>query len=191
MDNVRCECAGEAVYTGSSGEAYLILDTGATYYARGYAPSGYECTDCYEAFAHTSDRNVNFSMKKKPVDGMLAIGSSPHGAKVYVDNVYRGTTPATQYNYLTLPAGTYNVKLTLEGYKDATTTARVDPGRTTYHTPVLEAETGNVYVTAKLSDGTPLIGAEIYVDDVATGVFTPGTVTTSVGNHTIVAKKEV
>lgn len=191
VNNARCECAGETVYTGSSGRASLVLDTKAKYYARGYAPSGYECTDCYEAFYHTTDRIINFSMKKKPVDGMLAIGSSPHGAKVYVNNVYRGTTPPTQYNYITLPAGTYNVKLTLDGYKDATTTVRVDPGRTTYYSPVLEAETGNVYVTAKLSDGTPLTGAEIYVDGVATRVLTPGTVTVSAGRHTITAKKEV
>lgn len=191
VDNVRCECAGETVYTGSGGRVYLVLDIGATYYARVYAPSGYECTECYESFYHNSNRVINFYMKKKPTDGMLAIGSSPHGASVYVDNVYRGTTPPSQYNYITMPAGTYSVRLALEGYKDATTTVRVDVGKTTYHTPVLEAETGNVYVTAKLPDGTPLTGAEIYVDGVATRVFTPGTVTVSAGRHTIVAKKEV
>jgi len=362
VDNVRCECAGETVYTGSDGKSYLVLDTEATYYARGYAPSGYECTDCYESFYHDSDRIVNFYMKKKPttvtvnvsvvdqdsvpvvnsqvtipnalgattistnasgvavgftltkgaaatataapptgytsdsgstrsftasqsgtidltltkkpttgtlrvrayneltdvylfnvavyvdfiyrgvtlghtgltilsvpfgfhtveliatgystktvtpyvagdtlVDtgmtpyGKLAVGSTPHGARIYVDGVDHGTTydpssPSGQYKYIPLPAGTYSVKLTLDGYKDATVTAQVGAGQTTYYSPVLEALTGDVYVTGELSDGTALTGAEIYVDDVATGVLTPGTVTTSVGSHTIVAKKDV
>ena len=30
VNNAMCECAGETVYTGSDGKAYLILDTGAT-----------------------------------------------------------------------------------------------------------------------------------------------------------------
>lgn len=130
-------------------------------------------------------------LKKEPTDGTLAIGSSPHGARIYVNDVYRGTTPATQYKYITIPAGVHSVKLTLDGYQDATTNAQVDVEKTTYYNPVLELATGNVYVTGELSDGTVLTGAEIYVDGVATGVLTPGTVTTSAGRHTIVAKKEV
>ncbi len=232
VNNARIECAGETVYTGSDGKTYLILDTEATYYARGYAPSGYECTDCYESFYHDSDRVVNFWMEKipetviidvhvvdqnsvpvadsqvtipnalgattiatntsgvavgftltkgatftataapptgytsdsgsavsftatqtgiidltltkEPITGTLAIGSTPHGARIYVDDVYRGITPnpaspAGEYYYLTLPAGTYNIKLTLDGYEDATITALVEGGRTTYYSPVLEA----------------------------------------------------
>ena len=130
-------------------------------------------------------------LKKKPTDGTLAIGSSPHGARIYVNGVYRGTTPATRYTSITIPAGTHSVRLTRDGYQDETTTARVDVGKTTYYSPVLKLATGNVYVTGKLSDGTVLTGAEIYVDGVATEVYTPGTVTTSAGRHTIVAKKEV
>jgi hypothetical protein len=125
-------------------------------------------------------------LTKEPTDGTLAIGSSPHGAKIYVNSVYRGTTPATQYKYITIPAGLHSVKLTRDGYQDATTNAQVDVEKTTYYNPVLELATGNVYVT-----GEHLTGAEIYVDDVATGVLIPGTVTVSVGSHNIVAKMEV
>ncbi|MCK4529442.1 PEGA domain-containing protein, partial [candidate division WOR-3 bacterium] len=91
-----------------------------------------------------------------------------------------------QYKYITIPAGLHSVKLTRDGYQDATTNAQVDVDKTTYYNPVLEAATGQVYVT-----GEHLTGAEIYVDDVATGVLIPGTVTVSVGRHNIVAKKEV
>jgi hypothetical protein len=131
-----------------------------------------------------------------PSNGTLAVGSTPHGASIYVNDVYRGVTPDPaspygQYNYITLPAGTYNVKLTLAGYQDATTTAQVTGGLTTYYSPVLEAATGTVYVTAKDPDGNAMTGAEIYVDGVATGVLTPGTVTVSAGERTIIAKKDV
>ena len=64
IDNARIEVSGETKYTGSNGKTYFILDTGMTYYARGYAPSGYTCTDCNESFYHDSDRVVNFYVKK-------------------------------------------------------------------------------------------------------------------------------
>ena len=131
-------------------------------------------------------------LKKEPTDGTLAIGSSPHGARIYVNDVYRGTTPATQYKYITIPAGVHSVKLTLDdGYQDATTNARVDVDKTTYYNPVLEAATGGVHVTAEDDEGNAVIGAEIYVDDVATGVLTPGTVTVSAGSHKIYTEKDV
>ena len=65
IDNARIEVSGETKYTGSNGKTYFILDTGMTYYARGYAPSGYTCTDCNESFYHDSDRVVNFYVEKE------------------------------------------------------------------------------------------------------------------------------
>lgn len=155
------------------------------------AMTGYE-TESKSMYVSAGETESFYTLlTKKPTNGTLAIGSSPHGAKIYVNSVYRGITPATQYESITIPAGTHSVKLTRDGYQDAATTARVDVGKTTYYSPVLKAATGNVYVTGELADGTALTGAVIYVDGVATGVLTPGTVTTSAGRHTIVAKKEV
>jgi hypothetical protein len=364
VNNARIECAGEAVYTGSDGKTYLVLDTEATYYAYAYAPSGYECTECSESFYHDSDRVINFYMKKTPttgtlqvrvydgstnaylygvavyvdgaykgttlgytgliipgvsigfhtvllvksgyadkiiqtyvdangtvlnegltletalvdvrvvdqdsepvagsmvtipnalgattiatnlsgvavgftlargdpftataapptgytsdsgstgsftatqsvtinltltktpITGMLAIGSRPHDAKIYINNEYRGITPYPsspfeQYYNIELPVGLYAVKLTLDGYKDETADLRVNTGETTYYSPVLEAATGDVYVTAEDDEGNAVVGAEIYVDGVATGVLTPGTVTVSAESHEIYTEKDV
>ena len=47
--------------------------------------------------------------------GVLAISSSPSGAKVYLDGKYIGVTPLTTPK---LGEGTYRVTLKLEGYKD-------------------------------------------------------------------------
>ena len=168
-----------------------------SYKAIPYSTIGYEyLIPGDETFTCQSSDIVFVYENVEPPPGHLAVGSTPHGASIYVDGVYQGTTPhpsspSGQYKYITLPVGYYDVKLTLDGYKDATVGAWIESGKTTYYSPVLEALTGDVYVTGELSDGTALTGAEIYVDDVATGVLTPGTVTTSVGSHTIVAKKDV
>ena len=63
VNNAKVECSGETLYTGSDGKASQVLETGTTYYAYCYAPSGYECVNCYESFYHDSDRVVNFEMK--------------------------------------------------------------------------------------------------------------------------------
>ncbi len=156
------------------------------YYPVSVALTGYETESDWIRVSAGQTASFYAMLTKKPTDGTLAIGSSPHGAKIYVDGAYVGITPATQYKYITILAGSHTIKLTKDGYQDATTGARVDVGLTTYYNPVLEASTGQVYVT-----GEHLEGAEIYVDDVATGVLIPGTVTVSVGRHNIVAKKEV
>ena len=129
---------------------------------------------------------TNLSLDLTPVEGTIAIGSTPTGAKIYIDNTYVGTTGVGLYKYVKKPPGTYTVKLTMDNYMDASESVRVRMGETTTYNPILKAATGKVYVSGK-----HLTGAEIYVDDVATGVLIPGTVTVSVGKHNIVAKKEV
>lgn len=181
------------IATNTSGVAAgFKLTEGAAFTATAAPPTGYTSdSGSTGSGVASSYMTITRTLTKTPITGTLAIGSSPHGARIYIDNVYRGITPPTQYNYITLPVGLYSVKLTLDGYKDATTSARVNAEETTYYSPVLEAETGNVYVTAETYGGTPLIGAEIYVDGVATGILTPGTVTVIAGTHTILAKKDV
>ncbi|MEM5777527.1 MAG: serine/threonine-protein kinase [Candidatus Aenigmatarchaeota archaeon] len=46
--------------------------------------------------------------------GTISISSNPSGAKVYINNSYKGITPIN----VTLKEGKYNVKLTKEGYMD-------------------------------------------------------------------------
>lgn len=57
-----------------------------------------------------------------PPAGGLTISSTPPGATVIIDGVYKGTTPLT---VRPLAAGTHSLILTLDGYEDATATITI------------------------------------------------------------------
>lgn len=59
--------------------------------------------------------------------GNLYVSSNPKGANVYVDNVYKGTTPTT----ISLSTGSHDVKVTKSGYNDYISTATISSGTTT------------------------------------------------------------
>lgn len=59
--------------------------------------------------------------------GGLAVSSTPSNAAIYIDNLFRGYTPATVTE---LTPGTHTVRLTLDGYIDYTTTTTVVSGQT-------------------------------------------------------------
>ena len=58
-------------------------------------------------------------------NGAMEITSSPSGAIVKLNDQYRGRTPLTLND---LPAGTYSLSFSLDGYHDFTTPARVEAG---------------------------------------------------------------
>jgi len=60
--------------------------------------------------------------------GGFNIVSTPSGAEVYVDNLFKGYTPAMLDN---IPAGQHTILLKYTGYVDYTTTASVTSGQTT------------------------------------------------------------
>jgi hypothetical protein len=63
-----------------------------------------------------------------PASGGFNIVSTPSGAEVYVDNLFKGYTPAMLDN---IPAGQHNILLKYTGYVDYSTTASVTAGQTT------------------------------------------------------------
>jgi len=63
VNHAKIECAGESFYTDSDGKVIRLYDAGHKYYAQCYAPTGYECTDCYESFYLDSAKFINFYMK--------------------------------------------------------------------------------------------------------------------------------
>ena len=63
-----------------------------------------------------------------PATGGFNIVSTPSGAEVYVDNLFKGYTPAVLTG---IPAGQHTVLLKYTGYIDYTTTASVTAGQTT------------------------------------------------------------
>ena len=60
--------------------------------------------------------------------GRIVATSQPQGAKVYLDNVYRGTTPS---NLDRVTAGQHRIKLVMAGYQDWSSYVSVSPSRTT------------------------------------------------------------
>ncbi len=63
VNHAEITCGGESFYTDSDGKVIRPYDAGSKYYARCSAPTGYECTDCYESFYLDSAEFINFYMK--------------------------------------------------------------------------------------------------------------------------------
>ncbi|MBU4511066.1 PEGA domain-containing protein [bacterium] len=60
--------------------------------------------------------------------GRIIVTSHPQGAKVYLDNVQRGTTPL---NLDRVATGQHQIKLVMAGYQDWSSNVSVSPSRTT------------------------------------------------------------
>ena len=60
--------------------------------------------------------------------GRIIATSHPQGAKVYLDNAYRGTTPI---NLDRVASGQHHIKLAMAGYQDWSSYISVSPSRTT------------------------------------------------------------
>ena len=72
---------------------------------------------------------INLNIQLKRLTGSISVSSSPSGASVYLNGLYKGVTPITLTD---VPIGTYSIKLTKSGYGDVTKTISVSAGKTTY-----------------------------------------------------------
>ena len=89
-----------------------------------------------------------------PADGTLALTSTPAGATVTVDGLYRGTTPLE----LALTAGEpHRLRLTLSGHRPVEQAVEVEPERTRELALALPAELGTLFVSATPADAELLI----------------------------------
>lgn len=75
-----------------------------------------------------------------PSYGSLAVSSSPSGALLYVDALYRGTTPV---NLTGMPSGAHAIRLQLEGYYTYEGSIQITGGRTTVVSGVLQPDSRN------------------------------------------------
>ncbi|MFA4876557.1 MAG: PEGA domain-containing protein [Methanoregula sp.] len=60
--------------------------------------------------------------------GQVSVVSSPPGASVFLDNVFKGVTPVTLHD---VPEGSHIISLKLQGYSDAVQTITVTGGKST------------------------------------------------------------
>ncbi|HOD86015.1 MAG TPA: PEGA domain-containing protein [Methanoculleus sp.] len=93
------------------------------------ALSGYQdyTTSVIVSAATTSHVTATLQPGQPSTTGSISVTSSPAGAQVYIDNVYRGITPLTLDG---IPTGTHQVRLALAGYSDYSTTVEVGAGST-------------------------------------------------------------
>ncbi len=99
--------------------------------------------------------------------GAVRVQSIPPAANIYLDGIYRGSTPMTVGN---LAAGDHTVLLRRSGYREYTTSVRVPAGGTAELTTTLTALSspgGSVDVVSYPA------GASVYIDDVYQGLTRP------------------
>ncbi len=121
---------------------------------------------------YTITKYVYLTVKKPPAT--LIIKTTPEGASVYINDVYKGITPLT----VTLEEGTYDLKLKKEGYETLQETITLYPGKTTTITRELKPLPVPLTITS-----TPG-GAMVYIDGEHKGV-TPLTVNLLPGTYSI------
>lgn len=113
-------------FTTPAGTLLTNISTGS--HAVTFRYSGYN--NCTVQVNVTAGGTVTANCKMAPVStaGKLNLTSTPPGAGVYINGEYIGITPINNYS---MAAGAYNLKLTLSGYNDYTTTFTIKTGEAT------------------------------------------------------------
>jgi len=110
--------------------------------------------------------------------GNLQVNSVPQGAAIYLNGADTGF--ATNREFLSLPVGSYDVRVILSGYEESSQEVTVEKGETSVVSFALIQSTGSLRVTS-----TPT-GAKIYLDGTNTGYTTEHEFTDlSVGTHSV------
>ncbi|WP_317296070.1 PEGA domain-containing protein [Methanoculleus nereidis] len=146
--------------------------------------SGYQSDYSSVTVKAGQQSNVQFTLTPIEQYGSIKATSSPSGAYVYMDGVYKGRTPMT---LTSVSAKKHNIELDLSGYYDWKSSVTVSPGVTSYV---------NAHLTSVPSETTGAIdvvsypaGADIFLDDKyqgktpTAGVYAISNV--AVGSHTV------
>jgi hypothetical protein len=113
-------------------------------------------------------KTTNMYASLKPNTGSINVKSYPSGARIIVDNAYKGATPKT---ISSVSAGKHLVSLNMSGYMIHYQNVTVYAGQTSYVTANLTKA-----VPGSLNVVTTPTAASLYVDEIYRGV-TPKTVT--------------
>jgi hypothetical protein len=88
-----------------------------------------------------------------PTTSIISISSSPSGANVYLDNVYKGITPLTLTD---VAPGTYTMEMKLGGYNDWSTSVQATAGNTESVSATLASSSSPAPPPAKSTPATVL-----------------------------------
>ena len=114
----------------------------------------------------------------KPSVGSIAVNSNPQGARVYLDNAYKGQTPL---NLRDIPVGRHALKLVLADYQEWNSEITITSSQTVRIFADLESQraTGSIAVNSNPK------GADIYLDDSYEGLTPLNLTQIPVGSHII------
>lgn len=163
---------GSIQVASSPSGAIARLDGGETLVTPGtfrYIPPGYHTVELalsgylpYSTSVNVAaggTSSVSVSLSPMQSTGSLRVTSSPSGAEIYVDEIYRGYTPLTIGS---LSTGRHAVRLHLSGFQDYTRNMEIESGSQSSFSvtlsPVYQPTTGDIVVTS-VPDG-----AAIYLD---------------------------
>ena len=122
----------------------------------------------YEEFVSTvniragSTTSVNALLQPVVRSGTLSVDSSPRGAQVHVNGIFRGVTPLR----IDLDPAQYDVRVTLTGYEEFAANVNVRPGQVSSVSARLQPvpRTGTLQVVANVA------GAEVWLDNSRIGI---------------------
>ncbi|NPA47179.1 MAG: PEGA domain-containing protein, partial [Thermococci archaeon] len=126
------------------------------------------------------DKSKTLSVTLSPLYGQVKITSTPLGAKVYINGSYKGMTPLD----LSLPPGTYNVRISKQGYKDYETPLSLSAGEHKTLSVTLTPLFGYLTVTSTPS------GASVYIDGKYAGTTPLENYRLPTGDHTVKVGKD-
>jgi hypothetical protein len=141
--------------------------------------------DGYEMWS----KEINVEAKKKTSltaelttkYGIISLSSEPTNAKIFIDGIEVGTTPASLESVL---HGTHLVEVRMDGYSVLEKRVNVEPGKETVLTAKLQVNTGSVSIKSQPKS------AKIYLDGKHVGI-TPESITSiNPGIHEIKVEME-
>ena len=146
--------------------------------------SGYQPFSTQVIIPEGGSATVNAMLNPLTQIGSIQVKSSPSGADVYVDGLFKGNTDITIGS---MQAGNHVVRIRLAGYEDWTSTVLVTQNAVTIIdatlTPASRAPTGDIEVSS-----TP-VGAAVYLDGSYQGMTHSGSplelTGISPGDHTL------
>ncbi|MDK2950918.1 MAG: hypothetical protein PWQ77_583 [Kosmotogales bacterium] len=172
--NVNSNPSGADVYIDNQykGQSPVSISLNPGTYTLKLQKAGYETYNEQFNLSTTLTKNINLTPTVKNYD--ISFSSNPSGAKIYINNQYKGTTPKS----LTLEEGNYTARLSMNGYEDYTETINLDRNisRNITLTPI--QQNYNLSVSSNPS------GASIYLNNSYYGQ-TPMTVSLIEGNYNL------
>jgi hypothetical protein len=146
--------------------------------------NGYQSYSTTTSVSSGTRSNVNCPLTKLDTSGTLYVMSDPSGSNVYLDAVYKGSTPITLNN---LASGTHIVQIDHAGYYDWKSTVEVPNGGTKTVSatlnPMPTSGTGWIYVSSSPGGATVTVDGNIVGQTPVSGTLKLNAVAT--GSHTV------